>query len=424
MASPIGGPPAPVNPEKAASAQPGQGAAQAQAAPAAAPEPEAPKAKTERTVETILFSEPFSFDFFQAIRVLEKLDPNRKSLGRAGPPNVEVVRLRSHLSLSFPPSSIYDLVKPSRLLPVPLMTVSFMGLYGPSGMLPRHYTELLMRIDKEGRGPEKNSLRDWLDVFNHRFISLFYRAWEKYRFYIPYERGTYALSEPDAYTHALFSLLGLGMAPVRNRLRVSTWVEEDSREQVQAKVDDLVLLYYGGFLSHRPRNAVSLEAMLADYFDLPVQIIQFQGQWLVLDPSNQSRMGNGICNNQLGMSVVAGERVWDTQSKFRIRLGPLSIDRFNEFLPDRSPESQRKAFFLLAHLVNLYVGVEFDFEVQVVLKKEEVPECQLQDVGLGPRLGWNTWLRSLPYERHAEEAVFEGADVVWLDKRPPVREEF
>lgn len=423
MASPSGGSPTPVNPEKTAAAPTSAPAVDAQAAPATPPAEKKAKPRSEYTVEDILFAEPFNFDFFQAVRIMEKLDPNRKAIGRAGPPNAEVVRLRSHLSLSFPPSSIFDLSK-SRLQPVPVMTVSFMGLYGPSGMLPRHYTELLMRIDKEGRGPEKNSLRDWLDVFNHRFISLFYRAWEKYRFYIPYERGDYALSEPDAFTHSLFSMLGLGMAPVRNRLRVATWDAEQNREQPLANVDDLVLLYYGGFLSHQPRNAVSLEAMLADYFSLAVQIIQFQGQWLALEPDNQSRFGNGLCNNQLGLNVVAGERVWDTQSKFRIRLGPLPLDRFTEFLPDRAQAPQRKAFFLLTHLVNLYVGPEFDFEVQIVLQKEEVPEVQLKDGGLGPRLGWNTWMRSLPYGQDAEEAVFEGEEVVWLDNGPPPRPDF
>src|SRR5205823_13853319 len=135
----------------------------------------------------------------------------------------------------------------------------------------------------------------------------------------------------------LFSLVGMGVPQLRNRLRVSAWEEHDEgpRERVLARIDELALLHYGGFLSHRPRCAVSLEAMLRDFFQLPVQVRQFQGQWLQLGPENQSRLG--AANNHLGLNVVAGERVWDVQSKFRVRLGPLSPEDFTAFLPDLSP---------------------------------------------------------------------------------------
>src|SRR5205823_27398 len=141
---------------------------------------------SEKTVEGLLWEEPFVFDFFQAVRVLERLAKDRKPVGRTGSPRDEVVRFRAHLSLTFPPSSIYDLQRPTEALPLPLMTVAFMGLYGPSGVLPRHYTELLLRLNWEGKGDEKHTLRQWFDLYNHRFISLFYRAWEKYRLYFPY----------------------------------------------------------------------------------------------------------------------------------------------------------------------------------------------------------------------------------------------
>lgn len=398
------------------------------AAPAAVAPP-FPASVSPPTVEQLLYAEPYLFDFFQAVRLLERLAPAQRPIGRVGPPPAEVVRFKAHLSLSFPPSAIYDL-KPAappgapppkgEVVGVPAMTVSFLGLHGPSGILPRHYTELLLRIDKEAKGPEKNALREWFDLFNHRFISLFYRAWEKYRFFIPYERGEYAGPEPDPYTLCLYSFVGLGQPPLRNRLRVARLVEVDGeqREEKLAHIDDLALLHYSGLLSHRPRCAVSLEAILADYFQLPLRILQFHGQWLCLDPANQSRLGGLDGNNQLGVSVVAGERVWDVQSKFRVRLGPLDFAQFLEFLPDRAPVRERKAFFLMSHLVRLYVGPEFDFEVQLVLNAEDVPECQLTETGIiGPRLGWNTWIRSLPFPHDAEEAVFVGEELVFIDQK-------
>jgi type VI secretion system protein ImpH len=383
--------------------------------PATTASPPAAAPPRDRSLSGLLFREPYRFDFFQATRVLEKLSTERKAVGRTASPAAEIVRYKAHVSLSFPPSSLYDLVQPTNPALPPTMIVAFMGLHGPSGVLPRHYTELLIRIEKESKGPERNALREWFDLFNHRFISLFHRAWEKYRFFIPYERGEYAKPEPDTFTLALFSLVGLGIPPLRGRLHVSTIDDVDGYPQPRrlAHIDDLALLYYGGYFAHRPRNAVSLEGLLRDYFQLPVAIHQFQGQWLVLTPENQSRLGEG--NNQLGVNVVAGERVWDVQNKFRIRLGPLDAAAFTHFLPDRSPTSERKAFFLLTHLVRLYVGPEFDFEVQLVLKAEDVPECCLTDgLGIGPCLGWNTWLRSQPMQRDAEDAVFAGDEVTWI----------
>jgi type VI secretion system protein ImpH len=319
--------------------------------------------------------------------------------------------------LSFAPSSIYEVQPPTEQLPLPAMSVWFMGLTGPSGVLPRHYTELLLRLEREVKGPDRHTLRDWLDLFNHRLISLFYRAWEKYRFFIPYERREYALDEPDAFTRSLFSLVGLGLKPLRRRLCISLYGEEDGlrKEKFLAGIDDFGLLYYAGFLSHRPRCALSLEALLNDYFGLPIQVRQFQGQWLRLDKDNQSRMGEGEANNQLGVNLVAGDRVWDVQNKIRIRVGPLRYRQFSEFLPDQSPVPERKVFFLLAHLVRLYVGPELDVDIQLILKAQDIPQCRMVSGPEGSQLGWNTWSFSRPMDRDAEDAVFEAEAIRWIN---------
>jgi type VI secretion system protein ImpH len=363
-----------------------------------------------------LWEEGFAFDFFQAVRIMERLFPDRRPIGRDGPAREEVVRFRARLALTFPPSSIYELTPATEALRLPLMEVAFMGLYGPSGVLPRHYTELLLRLQRDSKGPERTALRAWFDLFNHRVVSLFYRAWEKYRFYIPYERKEYALSEPDTFTQGLLSLIGLGTNRLRDRLRVAAWEEQDNelRPRLLAQIDDLVLLHYSGILSHRRRHAVTLEAMLRDYFRLPVRVKQFQGQWFRLDEANQSRMGPDGPNNQLGVNLVAGSRVWDVQSKIRIRVGPLAYRDFSAFLPDRTPVVQRKRFFILVHLVRLFVGPGLDFDAQLVLRADEVPETKLGGEG-GSQLGWNTWVRSLDFPHDADDPVFEGEEVVYVN---------
>ncbi len=380
--------------------------------------PTAPSRVPRHTLEDRLFEEPYAFDFFQAVLILERLGKDRMPVGRFSAPKAEVVRFRSHLSLSFPPSALSELERMPGENPLPFMTVTFLGLTGPSGVLPRHYTELLLRLEREEKGPEKRALREWLDLFNHRLLSFFYRAWEKYRFSIPYAREEYARAEADPFTRSLFSLVGLGIPSLRNRLRVAVFEEdkEIAQERALARIEDLALLHYAGLLAHQPRSACMLEALLRDYFALPLQVQQFRGQWLRPDPANQTRMGDEGGNNQLGVSAVAGERVWDVQSKVRVRLGPLRYPQFAEFIPDRSPIAERKAFYLLSHLVRLYVGMELDFDVQLVLKAEDVPACQLADGGIGPRLGWNTWVCSGPLTQDAEDAVFSGEELVLVNR--------
>jgi type VI secretion system protein ImpH len=368
------------------------------------------------TVAERLLAEGYAFDFFQAVRLLEKLAPERRPVGQDAPPRTEVARFRGHAALSFPPSAIYQIEPPATPEAPPSMTVTFMGLTGPSGVLPRHYTELLMR-SRDIKGPERYVVRDWFDLFNHRLISLFYRAWTKYRFWLTYERGEYAQLDPDLFTLSLYSLIGLGSRSLRNRLRVA--VRPDSagpqRERVLARVDDLVLLYYAGLLAHRPRCALSLERLLGDYFGLSIRVLQFQGQWLQLDPESQSRFSAEGGNTELGVNVIAGERVWDVRSKIRLRLGPLGYARFLSFLPDQSPVLQSKEFFKLMHLVRFYIGPQLKVDVQLILKGKEIPVCQMLPSRTdGPRLGWNCWLTSQPMERDSDDALFAGIEVTWV----------
>src|SRR5262249_57028321 len=122
--------------------------------------------------------------FCRAVRLLERLYPDRKAVGREALPPVEVARFRSHLSLAFPPSALFAIERPSEERPWALVVQTFLGLTGPSGVLPRHYTQMLLDLGRDVKGPERRSLGDWLALFDHRLVSLFYPAWVKYRFFI------------------------------------------------------------------------------------------------------------------------------------------------------------------------------------------------------------------------------------------------
>lgn len=334
-------------------------------------------------LEDVLFEEGYRFDFFQAVRVLEHLYPQRQPVGGEANPSHEAVRFRSHLSLSFPPSAIYEIARAEDGGGPAQMTIAFMGLTGLLGVLPRHYTELLIERTRH----KDEALRDFLDLFNHRLISLFYRAWEKYRFPIAYERAVSKGQGDDRFTRYLFDLLGLGTEGLRHRL----------------EVEDEPLLFYTGLLAQHPRSASALAGILQDYFEVPVAVSQFIGQWLPLSEANRSRLGPSEANNALGVSAVAGRHVWDQQAQFRLRLGPLTFAEFCQFLPSGA------GFRPLVAITRFSAGEESDFDVQLILKAAEVPPCRLGGDGQpAMRLGWSTWLKSQECMSDADDAMFAG----------------
>jgi type VI secretion system protein ImpH len=350
-----------------------------------------------------LLREPYRFDFFQAVRLLEwwmreraEQDPRwpRQPVGVDQPPDREVVRFQALPSLGFPAAAVHRIKAPQPNghgpdgpLPPAEMIVTFLGLTGPQGVLPQHYTALLLRRLRD----KDSALRDFLDLFNHRAISLFFRAWEKYRLPIAYERSrldeTGATTDPC--TWSLYCLTGLGTEGLRGRL----------------DIDDEAFLFYSGHFAHFPRSAVGLECLLEDYFEPPVRVQQAQGQWLTLENDDRSRLPGPDQplgrNSELGVNLIAGERIWNVQSKFRLRVGPLSYAAFRRFTPNGD------GLRALCQMTRTYVGPELDFDVQPVLRAAEVPLCQLTaDAGDAPRLGWNTWLHGDAITRDVEDAVF------------------
>jgi type VI secretion system protein ImpH len=319
-----------------------------------------------------LFDEPYRFAFFQAVRLLERIYADHEPVGQDADVRREAVRFRTRQTLSFPASEIHELSiendadgKPAEMM------VSFMGLTGPLGILPHQYTELVMDRARY----RDTSLWSFLDIFNHRLISLFYRVWEKYHFPISYER-----TGEDQFTAYLFDLIGVGTNFLRNR----------------QSFKDQALLFYGGLIAQRPHSAAALRAMVGDYFGVPAEITQFAGQWLRLG-HNVTRLGSA--NSQLGLSTIAGDRVWSVQSKFTVRIGPMDLKKFTGFIPTGA------GFKPLTEMVRFMVGLEFEFGVQLVLDRDEVPLCVLGNYGSGPRLGWTSWLKTVDFAKDDDQVI-------------------
>ncbi|MFO0947121.1 MAG: type VI secretion system baseplate subunit TssG [Planctomycetota bacterium] len=369
-----------------------------------------------KTLEELLHKEGHRFNFFQAVRILEKLHPELEPVGRGGGPNAEPALFRTHLSLSFPGSSIQK-IQPGLDNDAPSQVfVNFLGMTGPSGVLPQHYTSLLMKLERQGSEGEALALRDWFDLFNHRMVALFYWAWKKYRPLLPSEMGKDCWApqnfEPGSFGGVLLSLLGLGLSPLRNRLLVNGVSLVDGKSECFGGIPDLALLRFAGLLAHRPRCATILKNVTEQLFSMPVEVLQFQGNWLILDPPNQSRLGISDGNAMLGRNCVVGERVWSVENRIRVRLGPLDLPTFHEYLPDPAPVRERKSFFAICQFIRLYIGPEFDFDVQLVLNGEQIPPCQLSEGDpIGSRLGWNTWLGAERFDGNPDDAVFESEEI-------------
>lgn len=330
----------------------------------------------EKRLSQKLYEEPYSFEFFQAVRLLHKLYPEKATVGTSPRPDDEVARFRSRIGLDFPSSEIQEIneIDEDGRIRVE-MIVNFMGVAGVSGVLPTHYTELMLDRIRH----RDTAMWEFLDIFTHRSVSLFYRAWQKYRFPVGYENGK------SDFTAFLFDIVGLGTNGLRGR----------------SSIDDEALLPYAGQIAQKPHNANALENIVSDQFGVTAKVQQFCGQWLELSTDDVTRLGSN--NSVLGQSAIVGSKVWSQQSKFRLRIGPLTLAKFQAFLPSGSAHRS------LQSIVKFFAGLEFDHDVQLVLDAKQVPAAILTTKAQRkPMLGWTTFLKSRPFTADDSQVVLSG----------------
>jgi type VI secretion system protein ImpH len=305
-----------------------------------------------------LLKEGFRFSFFQAVRLLQHATPDAVPVGHQGPVGKETIRFRPVLDLNFASSDI------EKITAVPQadgskryeIATTFLSIYGAVSPLPTYFTEELM-------GQEEESLqKEFLDLFHHRAISLFYRVWEKYRY-----TARFSSDGSDYFSRRFQMLLGIDRLPADHR------------------VGAVRLLGLSGLLTQVPRSASSLRSIISDYFEgIPVRVDSCVGRWLPIPEDQRNRLA--LSNTRLGKDLSLGERVFDRSCTFRVALGPLELEDFMAFLPcgDRMPE--------LRELTDLVNGDGLDYEVELRLREDQIPPLQLSSPTA--RLGWSSWLGS------------------------------
>ncbi len=332
---------------------------------------------------------PYEFQFLQAVRLLERSTLFEKESSKSNiasnpvacftPPTSESLRFKTNQSLAFPSSEIDSIQRIDKNAGSSQwqMVVNIMGLTGAMGVLPFHYTELILKRQKQ----KDETMDHFFDLFNHRTLSLFFQASVKYNLPLHYERNKLHNSQKNQHepqTRALLSLIGMGTAGLANRLYTS----------------DESLIYYSGLLSQKVRTSTGLKQMLRSHFNIPVEIDQFIGQWqdLIDDvrtklPEFNNPTGRNIC---LGRSAMLGKKGWFAQGRIHIILGPLNKQQLQTFAPGTH------ALKALNELVRMYVGMENDYEFIIRIKRSDIPE----KIQLGKKepaiMGWNTWLSNKP----------------------------
>ena len=319
-----------------------------------------------------LAEEPHKFDFFAAVRLLENAHPGLPRIGTSLRLRDDPIRFAQSPSLSFAPSALARFKAAEGDTP-PTLHQRFFGLFGANGPLPLHLTEYAR--ERARRMPSDRALVRFLDMFHHRLLSLLYRAWAEASPAVSMDRP-----DNDPFSRWVGSVAGYGQPTLLGR---------DS-------VPDGARLAASGILGRAVHGAEGLERILNDFFRVPVRVHQWQPHWMRLPDDAHSRIGLRNAPVALGQNAVIGAKVWDCQTRFRVEVGPLTLEQYKRFLP--GGESLKR----LHDWVLNYIGYELSCEMHLVLKKEEVPAVRL---GAAGALGWTSWVGTRRVDAPAGDLV-------------------
>lgn len=313
--------------------------------------------RNNKTTLQNLFDNAKEFSFFQTVRLLEQFYPAAKT---------KLLSFSASASMVHPDADVESVQEIITTVDAEYkinIAVSFLSLAGVSGVLPYHYTELLLSLSRA----KDFAMQKFLDIFHQTALKLFYDCWAKYHFYIDFERHQGNLQ--DATSQFIYHLSGVN----------------NTTTQAAFPINKTLPLYFAGYFTQQRRSAAALQALLAACFNVPIKIKQLQGQWLNLGKDNCTTLATN--NNQLGISTLVGSKVWSCQQYFTIEIGPIAAEQMSQFFP------RTETVKAICQLTRIYVGLEFSFGLEIILPRPAIKNLQLNSTN-SMNLGWNTWLVS------------------------------
>src|SRR6476619_4964462 len=297
--------------------------------------------------------EPWRFDFFSVMRRLERINRDQPRIGDSAARREEYVTLGQDPYLDFPASNLSRVIPDGQRLKI---FVKFLGVLGPQGALPLTTTEesLGWHLMRDEAFPR------FLDLFNHRFVQLFFRAWADARPIAQHDRP-----RDDRFIAYIGSLIGIGSTPHRDL----------------DLVPDQAKLAFAGLISSQAKSASRLRGFISGLFDVDVEIYEFAGSWLTFEPSDRSQLG--LTHSGLGVSMSLGASIFSVQDKIQIRLYTKNMAQYQRFLPTGDLCAP------LADAVFFYIGDQLEWEVELAIPAGEVIPTKLGSFG---QLGWTTWM--------------------------------
>ncbi len=320
------------------------------------------------------------FDLYHAIRLLNCRATGSPLVGEARLPSQEKYRFAQHVSLAFPRSAI-EQVQSVGGGKIRIITNGF-GLLGPNGPMPLQLTQHVMDRSRHFRD---DTHREFLNLFHHRLMTLFYRAWANSQQYLSVDVAAQSresdLVSRDRFGFFIGSLIGLGMSEFCNR----------------DQTDDHAKLFFAGSLTDANRSPQGLEKLLTEFFGVAAKCQEFVMRWITVAANFRCRLGASAATGLLGKNLMLGAKFRECQSTFCVRMGPMSLARYRHLLPGQT------GFSRLRDWIRLYAGVSLDWQIQYVLLAAEVPPTVL---GRSGALGQTTWLQTRGFKTDADDYTY------------------
>lgn len=297
--------------------------------------------------------------FLALMREIAAKTPNSPEVGFASRCYEEIFRVGQKASLSFSPSEIDSISEKNNQLKIKLNSL---GMLGPNGPLPLHFTEILRERET---GKRDETLSNFIDIFHHRFATLFYRAWSQSQSVVSLDRESNA-----NFSNYVSRILG--------------------DEPTELKDLPLPLHARLSAAPHRVRHARNPDGLVAtiqNYFKVPVQLHEYMPSWIELETHDKTCLGQLSDSSILGQGAIAGEKVYDKQSQFKLVLGPMPLTQYLQYTPNKSKPS--KHLLELIETVRSFIGFEYEWELQLLINRESAPQVKLDET---ERLGWTTWM--------------------------------